>query len=344
MYGRAPFKQILTHGFVVDGHGHKMSKSRGNVVAPQKVIDQYGVDILRLWVASTDYVGELAISDEILKRTAESYRRIRNTLRFLLSNLEDFDVARHAVADHELLSLDRYALSVAKDLHHKIIQDYYPNYHFHPLVKEVLEYCSEHLGAFYLDVLKDRLYTSAKNGLVRRSAQTALYHITHALLQWLAPILCFTTEEAWQIMHDDDSSSPIYSTWYEHWPDVVVDHEVWSWIERLRPMVTKAIEEQRIQGVIGSSLSAEVGLTLPSDAWAILAPLGEELRFVFLVSKLHLTQGNDVSVVISPSAASKCERCWHYVDDVGHSDDHPSLCQRCVTNISTEQGESRRYA
>jgi isoleucyl-tRNA synthetase len=372
LYGRAPFNQLLTHGFVVDGQGHKMSKSRGNVVSPDQVIQHYGVDILRLWVASTDYVGELAISDEILKRTAESYRRIRNTLRFLLANLEDFNPQQDGIQACQLVSLDRYALSKMKDLQTSILNNYH-HYRFHMVVKEIVDYCSEHLGAFYLDILKDRLYTCAKKGISRRSAQTALYCITQTLLQWLAPILCFTSEEGWRILHNDPDSSPIFSTWQRwdsHQPppnwipawqaegksseplpfpieDLSTTESIlWKdTVERLRPMVTKAIEEQRIAGHIGSSLAAELTLYVPQHTFHALNSMGEELRFAFLVSQCHvvLSTLDQEWVEVAASHKSKCQRCWHYVSDVGHHTDHPEICGRCILNITDEQGEIRQY-
>ena len=346
LYGRAPYRQILTHGFVVDGQGHKMSKSRGNVILPETIIKQYGADVLRLWVASSDYTGEMTISDEIIKRTVESYRRIRNTLRFLLANLEDFDFAQDAIEADQWLSLDCYALAHTQKLHALITQEAYPNYQFHHIVKEILTYCSEFLGSFYLDVLKDRLYTCAQRGLPRRSAQTVLYHITHVLLQWLSPILCFTGEEAWQVLTGKEHEDVLLSTWYESWPtDFVCAEAMWAALGRIRPHVTKTIEACRAQGLIGSSLAADIKLAVPAVDHALLCVLGEELRFALMVSRCHLSVARDdaIHVDVSPSQTLKCQRCWHYVDDVGQNSEHPELCQRCFHNIYTEQGEVRQY-
>jgi isoleucyl-tRNA synthetase len=345
--GRAPYKQLLTHGFVVDGEGRKMSKSKGNVVAPQKVNDTLGADILRLWVASTDYSGDLAISDEILKRVTESYRRLRNTLRFLLANLSDFDPLDHAVPFDKMLEIDRYALVVAKQLQDRVAGDYYVRYAFHLAMQEIVIYCSEHLGAFYLDVLKDRLYTLAPDAHARRSAQTALYHLTRSLLLQLAPVLCFTADEAWEVFAKSEEESTLFHTWHEFpVPDAAAEDLLcakWNALRALRAEVNKEIELLRSADQLGSSLQAEVDIEADDTLLPVLQSLGDDLKFVLIVSQVNLIPGSATRITVRASAHGKCERCWHYRADVGAHAHHPSLCARCIANLEG-QGEVRHHA
>ena len=345
--GRAPYDALLTHGFVVDGKGHKMSKSRGNVIAPQKVMDTFGADILRLWVASTDYSGELFISDEILKRVVESYRRIRNTLRFLLANLADFDPHTNALAFDEWLEIDRYMLAFTKTLQQELISSY-QHYEFHQVVHKLHNFCSEDLGGFYLDILKDRLYTAAADGIPRRSAQHALYHMTHSLVRLFLPIISFTAEEAWACLTGDMDDSVLLHTWYQ-FPSQTDEETLmkrWARVRELRAQVQKELEDARGNGEIGSSLAANVTICAFGEDYELLHSLGDDLRFVMITSEVHLQQvdqpGETVISVI-PSKQVKCERCWHYCQDVGDHVDYPTLCGRCVTNLFGV-GEVRHYA
>ena len=345
--GRAPYKQLLTHGFVVDQNGRKMSKSVGNVVAPQEVYNEFGADILRLWAANTDYSGELAISKEILKRVTEIYRRIRNTLSFLFANLKDFNPIEDAIPQADMVEIDRYALVLARQLQEKLAGEYYPRYAFHFAVQELVQFCSEDLGAFYLDILKDRLYTTKANSHARRSAQTALYHITRSLVLLMSPILCFTAEEAWELIGGGEEDSVLYHTWHE-FPTMPAASETallekWTAIREARAAVSAAIEPLRVSKEVGSSLQAEVVLTAPENVFAALETLDDELKFVMLVSKIQLVQGDELSATVTPSQEQKCERCWHYVASVGSVAQHPTLCARCVENIDGN-GENRIYA
>ncbi|OGS95193.1 MAG: isoleucine--tRNA ligase [Gallionellales bacterium RIFCSPLOWO2_02_FULL_57_47] len=345
--GRAPFKALLTHGFVVDGSGHKMSKSKGNVIAPQKIFDTLGADILRLWAASTDYSGELTISDEILKRVVESYRRIRNTLRFLLANISDFDPQRHTLPVEQWLEIDRYALATVRRLQDEIRQDY-ARYEFHLVAQKLQAFCSEDLGGFYLDILKDRLYTAGENSAARRSAQNALYHITHSLVRLIAPILSFTAEEAWEVLGGRDDCSIFIEEWYGL-PDAQLDGEsiaAWLKIGAWRARVNKQLEEARTAGLIGSALAAEVDVFVAGRDYDVLARLGVDLRFVFITSRATVhrvaTEGEQ-HIDVSASLHDKCERCWHYREDVAADAQHPTLCGRCVSNLFGS-GEARKYA
>ena len=339
LYGRAPYKGLLTHGFVVDGQGRKMSKSMGNVVAPQTVSEKYGAEILRLWTAATDYSGDLGLDDKILARVVDGYRRIRNTLRFLLANTSDFDPAQ-AVAASELLEVDRYALARASQLQQDILA-HYERYEFHPVVAKLQVYCSEDLGAFYLDVLKDRLYTTAPHSLARRSAQTALWQITQAMLRWMAPFLSFTAEEAWALVGKSES---IFTETY--WDFGATDDALlpkWSRIREIRDVANKAIEAVRTTGAVGASLQAEIDVTVAPDDLALLQALGDDLRFVFITSAARLVAGSELAVQVTPSTHTKCERCWHYREDVGSNAAHPSLCGRCDSNLHGA-GETRKVA
>ena len=340
--GRAPYDQLLTHGFVVDGQGHKMSKSKGNVVAPQEVIGEMGADMLRLWTASTDYSGELCISKEILKRTTDAYRRIRNTLRFLLANLSDFDAGKNAVATEDLLTLDRYALSQAAEFQDKLIA-LYDKYEFHIAVQEIHAYCADELGAFYLDIIKDRLYTTQADSAARRSAQTALWHITQALVRILAPILSFTAHEASEVL--GNTESVFLGRWHAipHVANAAALAKSFAAIREVRTLVQKEIEVQRADGKLGSSLQAEVSITAPAEVVATLASIGEDLKFVMITSKATVSTGAELVIDVTPSTEQKCDRCWHYRDDVGSHAEHPALCGRCVENV-TGHGEVRTHA
>jgi len=340
MYGRAPYRGLLTHGFTVDGQGRKMSKSVGNVVAPQQVSEKMGAEIIRLWCAATDYSGDLGIDDKILARVVDTYRRIRNTLKFLLANVSDFDPKKDAVPLEQMLEIDRYALSRAAELQAEILA-HYEVYEFHPVVAKLQVYCSEDLGAFYLDVLKDRLYTTAPKSLARRSAQTALYQITQAMLRWMAPFLSFTAEEAWQVI---GSSESIFMETYVDLgqPDVALLAK-WARIREIRDAVNKDIEALRAEGKVGASLQATVTLAANPQDHTLLASLGEDLKFVFITSAVTLQPGSALTVQVAPSTAQKCERCWHYRDDVGVDATHPTLCGRCTSNLYGA-GESRKIA
>ncbi len=342
--GRAPYDALLTHGFVVDGAGMKMSKSKGNVIAPQKISSTHGAEILRLWVAATDYSGELSISDEILKRVVESYRRIRNTLRFLMANTADFDSAADAVPVPELFELDRYALAVANS-YFTAFAESYEKFEFHPVAQQLQTYCSEELGGFYLDILKDRLYTTPRAGRARRSAQTALALIRDEMLKFMAPILSFTAEEAWRIIRPRDATI-FAGTWRTEVADLgraPSFAEKWELICSYRREVLRALETSREAGEIGSSLQAEVDLSVPPQDHAALASLGDDLRFVLITSAARLALGPERAVRVTRSAQRKCERCWHYRADVGAEARHPALCGRCVANLFGA-GEPRTFA
>ncbi|WP_292975664.1 isoleucine--tRNA ligase [Nitrosomonas sp.] len=346
--GRAPYSALLTHGFVVDGQGYKMSKSKGNVIAPQKIVGTLGADILRLWVASTDYSGELSISDEILKRTVETYRRVRNTLRFLLANLADFNPVADSLPSQEWMEIDRYMLVSTEALQDELVR-FYERYEFHQIVTRLHHFCSEDLGGFYLDILKDRLYTTQADGVPRRSAQSALYHIVHSLARLFAPILSFTAEEVWQQLSESTEDSIFLQTWHSfpaqpHDAQALVQR--WQQLRELRARVLKQLEDARIQGEIGSSLAAVVEIYVAEENYALLESLGDDLRFVLITSEVHLQRVDTVAeeaVIVTASTHQKCERCWHYRQDVGSVPDHPTLCSRCASNLSGP-GECRHYA
>jgi isoleucyl-tRNA synthetase len=345
--GRAPYAALLTHGFVVDANGHKMSKSRGNVIAPQKIIETLGADILRLWVASTDYSGELTISDEILKRVVEGYRRIRNTLRFLLANISDFDVNRDAMPVDKWLEIDRYVLYKMKAIQGDLVTNY-SNYEFHLVAQKLQAFCSEELGGFYLDILKDRLYTAGRNSAARRSAQNALYHITHALLRLIAPVLSFTAEEAWEVLVDQNELSIFEGEWHVLPEPCMRSEAVAAWlkIESWRARVNKKLEEAREGGVIGSSLAAEVDVYAAAGDYDVLSRIGDDLRLIFITSRATVHRAPteaEACIEVAPSVYKKCERCWHYRADTGADDQHPTLCGRCLSNLYGA-GEGRAYA
>ena len=340
MYDHAPYKGLLTHGFTVDAQGRKMSKSMKNGVDPQVTSEKLGAEIIRLWVAASDYSGDIAGDDKILARVVDTYRRIRNTLKFLLANISDFDPATDTVPADQLLEIDRYALSRAAQFQAEVLA-HFEVYEFHPVVAKLQLYCSEDLGAFYLDVLKDRLYTTAPKSLARRSAQTALHQITHAMLRWMAPFLSFTAEEAWKIFGDSETIfQETYSTLPA--PDAALLAK-WSRIREIRAAVNTDIEVLRAGGLVGSSLQANVDLTVAADDHALLASLGDDLRFVFITSAMDLIAGDALQISAKASSDVKCERCWHYRADVGTDAAHPTLCGRCTSNLFGA-GETRTVA
>ncbi|NMG50712.1 isoleucine--tRNA ligase [Azoarcus communis] len=345
--GHAPYRSLLTHGFAVDGAGRKMSKSLGNVVVPQEVTGKLGAEILRLWVASTDYSGELSISKEILDRVVEVYRRVRNTLRFLLANTADFDIEKDAVPLEQWLDIDHYALALTRQLAQQAEGDY-ARFEFHRIVQALQVFCAEDLGAFYLDILKDRLYTTAADSLPRRAAQTALWHITQTLLKLMAPILSFTAEEAWAVLHPGADDSVMLHTFHalpaqEGEAGLMAR---WGIIRGVRAEGLKVIEALRTEGKVGSSLQAELNLKLSADKFGAMQSLGDDLRFVTMTSIATLSQADTADaeqIIATPSALHKCERCWHYTDDVGQNADHLTICGRCASNLFGE-GEQRSHA
>ncbi|MEY4082989.1 MAG: hypothetical protein RL483_358 [Pseudomonadota bacterium] len=342
--GQPPYKALLTHGFVVDGQGRKMSKSLGNVIAPQEVTNKLGADILRLWVASTDYSGELSLSDTILMRVVEAYRRIRNSMTFLLGNLSDFDPTRDAVAHEELPEIDQLALAMTADLQREILE-YYASYNFHPAMARLSSFFSEDLGAFYLDILKDRLYTTKANGQPRRAAQTALYQMTDALIRLMAPVLSFTAHEAWTILKPGEETIFAQTACPETGPKDDSLVKKWAVVRAVRADVMRALETRREAGEIGASLQAEVEMAVPAQTHAVLESLGDELRFVMMTSAARAIVGSDqqTQVRVTKSVHLKCGRCWHFAQTVGQSSQHPSLCARCIDNLEG-QGERRQFA
>jgi isoleucyl-tRNA synthetase len=357
--GSAPYREVLTHGFTVDEKGEKMSKSRGNVVAPQKVMKTLGADIIRLWVASTDYRGEMSVSDEILKRTSDAYRRIRNTARFLLANLNGFDPAENLVAPADMLELDRWAVDRALQLQGEITAAY-SDYQFHLIAQKVQNFCVNEMGGFYLDIIKDRQYTTQADSLARRSCQTAMYHIVQAMARWLAPILSFTADEIWQQIPGHTEGTTVFTeSWYDRLfeldPSDPCDREFWARVIAVRDEVSKHLEESRKEGAIGSSLDAEVDLYCDEGLSETLAKLEDELRFVLITSYARLhpiadkpaaavgTEIDGLFIQVTASNHAKCERCWHHREDVGSKQEHPQLCGRCVDNIDGD-GEPRGYA
>jgi isoleucyl-tRNA synthetase len=322
-----------------------MSKSLGNVILPQKVSDTLGAEIIRLWVAVTDYSGELALSDEILKRVVESYRRIRNTLRFLLANTADFDPKNDLLPVSEWVEIDRYALAMTREMAAACQADY-ARFEFHLVAQRLQIFCSEDLGAFWLDILKDRLYTTGRDSKARRSAQSALYLVMQMVLRLMAPILSFTAEEAWKVVTGAKDESIFFHTWNDVLPaqaDEAPLAEKWKRIREIRGVVLKRIEDARSAGSVGSSLQAEVTVRVPAADLALLQSLGDDLRFAFITSQARAEAGDEVSVDVGVSSNAKCERCWHYRPDVGSIANHPTICARCVTNLEGP-GETRRHA
>ncbi len=358
MNGEPPYKNVLTHGFTVDKDGKKMSKSVGNVVQPQKIVKQLGADVLRLWVAATDYRNEMHVSDEILKRMSDSYRRLRNTARYLLANLEGFDPASHRVDANDMLELDRWAVDRARQLQEEIVTAY-DDFNFHLIYQKVHNFCAVDMGSFYLDILKDRIYTMPTDAVARRSAQTAMYDIAEALVRWLAPILSFTAEEIWQHMPGDRSESVFLNQWYDglhNHEERRLSDDFWSQIMGVREAVSRELEKARKEKLIGSSLAAEVDVYCSDEVATLLNQLGDELRFAFITSyaRVHALSDkpddamqaedrDDLFVKVIPTEKEKCERCWHHRDDVGSHEGHETICGRCVENIDGS-GEARLYA
>ncbi len=350
--GAPPYRGVLTHGFTVDAQGRKMSKSLGNVVAPQEVIQSLGADVLRLWVAATDYRGELAISQEILTRIADTYRRLRNTARFLLANIYDFNPATDCVPPDQMLALDRWVVDRACTLQQEIIKDY-QDYLFHLVYQKLHQFCTVDLGSLYLDIIKDRQYTCKTHSRARRSAQTALYHIAEALVRWTAPLLSFTAEEIWQYLPGQRSESVLLETWYPNLVPFPDRADLWQAIFVVREAVNGVLEKLRIAGTLGASLDAEVDIYCDGEWYTHLTTLGDDLRFVFITSyaRVHPLSSKpdqavdykDFWITATPSTHPKCIRCWHHREDVGNHPDHPHICSRCVENVTSE-GEQRRYA
>ena len=352
-----PYKQVLTHGFTVDADGRKMSKSIGNVVPPQKVMNSLGADVLRLWVAATDFSAEMSVSDEILKRTADSYRRIRNTARFLLANLEGFNPATDQLPMNEMIALDQWAVNRTAELQAEILAAY-DKYQLHVIYQKLHNFCIVDMGGFYLDIIKDRQYTTKADSVARRSAQTALYHIAEALTRWITPILSYTADELWAALPvAEREESPFLATWYEL-PQASVSTELdasyWELIAKVKNAVNKVIEAQRNEGVVGKSLSASVTLYCNDALKTQLDKLADELRFVLITSNAVVEAGDapddaiatdleGLSVVVAANADEKCARCWHQRPDVGSDEKHPELCGRCIENIEGD-GEVRHFA
>ena len=354
--GHAPYKALLTHGFTVDGKGRKMSKSLGNVIAPQKVMNALGADILRLWVASSNYTAEMTVSDEILKRSADAYRRIRNTGRFLLANMSGFDPATDMVALDEMVALDRWMVSRAAQLQEDIIQAY-DSYQFHVVYQKLMHFCSIELGSFYLDVIKDRQYTAKADSNARRSCQSALYLISEALVRWMAPILSFTAQEIWEAMPGERGRFVFTAEWFSGLQRLADEAELGDgfWLQMLsvRDEVNKALEQARNNGLIGGPLDAKVTLYCDTVLHERLASLGDELRFALLTSAASLSTDSNaeawqsseitgLAVQVERAEGEKCERCWHHRSDVGQNPEHPSICLRCVSNVDG-QGEERHF-
>jgi isoleucyl-tRNA synthetase len=355
MHGRAPYRGVLTHGFTVDEKGRKMSKSVGNTLVPQKLTGTLGADVVRLWIAATDYANEMSVSDEILKRMADSYRRIRNTLRFLLGNLHGFDPATQAVEWSELVAIDQWAISTAFALQNDVVTAY-RNYEFHDIYQEVHNFCVVELGGFYLDIIKDRLYTTGPASLPRRSAQTAMYHIADAMVRWLAPILSFTAEEVWGFMPGARNESVFLNTWHSFPAGAERASDIdWPAFIALKAEVARQLERLRTAGQIGAPLEAEVAVYAPAAEAGRFSALRDELRFLLITSQARViesdtppseavpSQAEKVWIEVRPSSQPKCVRCWNLRSDVGSDPRHPELCARCVLNIEGP-GEERKFA
>jgi isoleucyl-tRNA synthetase len=355
MHGRAPYRGVLTHGFTVDEKGRKMSKSIGNTLVPQKLTSTLGADVVRLWVAATDYANEMSVSDEILKRMADSYRRMRNTLRFLLGNLHGFDPARHAIAFDDLVAIDQWAIAQAFALQNDVVTAY-RNYEFHDIYQKVHNFCVVELGGFYLDIIKDRLYTTGASSAPRRSAQTAMYHVAQAMVRWLAPILSFTAEEVWGFLPGVKNESVFLNTWHEFPPGAERAPAIdWPALIALKADVARDLERLRAAGDIGAPLEAEVTIYAPAGQAGRFAALRDELRFLLITSQAHVVETDTPSastvptsepgvwIEVKPSTQPKCVRCWHLRSDVGSDPRHPELCARCVINVEGP-GEERQFA
>ncbi|HEY5263433.1 MAG TPA: isoleucine--tRNA ligase [Steroidobacteraceae bacterium] len=355
MHGRAPYRGVLTHGFTVDEKGRKMSKSLGNILAPQKLTGTLGADVVRLWVAATDYANEMSVSDEILKRMADSYRRMRNTLRFLLGNIHDFDPARHAVAFDDLVAIDQWAIAKAFALQNDLVTAY-RNYEFHDIYQEIHNFCVVELGGFYLDIIKDRLYTTGANSPPRRSAQTAVHHLAQAMVRWIAPILSFTAEEAWGFLPNVPNESVFLNVWHQFPAGAERAASIdWPAFIALKAAVARELERLRAAGDIGAPLQAEITVFVPPAQATRYEALRDELRFLLITSQAHVTLNDappatavqtaepGVWIDVKPSTQPKCVRCWHLRSDVGSDPRHPELCARCVINIEGP-GEERQFA
>jgi isoleucyl-tRNA synthetase len=374
MNGKAPYKQVLTHGFVVDAKGHKMSKSLGNVITPKEITNNLGADILRLWTASVNYTQEITAGDEIFKRQADAYRRIRNTSRFLLSNLTGFEPASHMVAVEDMVALDRWVIDKAARLQEEIINAY-DEYEFHVVVHKLMNFCTNELGGFYLDIIKDRQYTAKSDSNARRSCQTAMYLIAEAMTAWMAPILSFTAQEIWEALPLPVSGERDEFVFTGVWFDGLtkqegkqeskqdestessgeLGNEYWTELLSVRGEVNKALEQARKDKSVGKALEAQVTLFATADLAVKLAKLGDELRFVLITSKATIetvttapenaldTEVEGLWLTVAPAEGIKCERCWHVTTDIGTSEVHPTLCGRCITNIDGE-GETRQFA
>lgn len=354
----APYRELLTHGFTVDESGRKMSKSLGNTIEPEKVNNTLGADILRLWVSATDYSGEMAVSEQILQRSADAYRRIRNTARFLLSNLSGFDPARDLLAPEDMLALDRWAVDRTLLLQREL-EEHYSEYRFWNVYSKIHNFCVQELGGFYLDIIKDRQYTTGANSVARRSCQTALYHISEALVRWIAPILAFTADEIWQYLPGERNESVMLNGWYQGLSELPegteLDRAYWDRVMAVKAAVNKELENQRTAKVIGGNLQAEVTLFAEEGLSADLSKLGDELRFVLITSAASVvsfaqapadavaTEVEGLKLKVVKSGHAKCGRCWHFRADVGSHPEHPEICSRCVDNLSGS-GEVRHYA
>ena len=359
MHEIAPYKEVLTHGFTVDAEGKKMSKSLGNIVEPQKICNSLGADILRLWVAATDYSGELNVSDEILSRTSDAYRRIRNTIRYLLSNLNGFDSNTDVIPASEMIALDYWIVWKTKQLQ-DLIEHHYEEYQFHRIYNLVHNFCVLELGSSYLDIIKDRQYTCQEHSVARKSAQTAMYHIANALIRWIAPILSFTAEEAWEQLPSHSNESIFIQTWYDlsdfSETGEIIDKD-WQEILQTKEKISKELEELRNNKEIGSSLDADVNIWNAPEYLKKIS--NDELRFVFITSyadifdnetppssakKLTSANGTDYFIEVKKSEYSKCIRCWHHREDVGTNSEHPEICSRCISNLPNGPGETRQFA
>lgn len=356
--GKAPYREVLTHGFTVDGQGRKMSKSIGNTVSPQDVMDKLGADILRLWVASTDYTGEIAVSDEILKRAADTYRRIRNTARFFLANLNGFDPAKHQVKPEEMVTLDRWAVGRAKAAQADILK-HYENYDFHNVIQRLMQFCSVEMGSFYLDIIKDRQYTAKSDSVARRSCQTALFHISEALVRWMAPVMSFTADEIWNELPGERAKYVLTEEWYTDLfgldSSETLNDDYWAELLAVRGEVNKVLEQARTDKLLRGSLEASVTLYADKALADKLNALGNELRFVLLTSQVKVADINEapetalasdmagLKIAFNKADGEKCPRCWHYATDIGQVAEHAELCGRCVTNVAGN-GEERKFA
>src|SRR5690606_8416749 len=371
MYQRPPFKQVLTHGFVVDENGRKMSKSLGNIITPQDEINKTGADMLRLWIASSDYRYQMSAGKMVFKGAIDMYRRIRNTLRFLLANTDDFNPVTNSVDINELVSLDKFIIERAQTVQAQIISAY-DAMDFHQVTQHITAFCSQDLGSFYLDIIKDRQYTTQTDGQPRRSAQTAIYHIAHALIRWITPILSFTAQEAWEVLQGKNGTDAGYvftEAWYEFpaFELSAISSDDWQRIMQAKDIVNKHIETARGEKIINANLSAAVDLYADGAMYDSLAKLGEELRFVLITSSATLKPmsaapadkankanakadnnenedaAGDLVIDVSAATGTKCVRCWHIRDDIGTDAAHPELCARCMTNVAGD-GEVRHYA